>query len=135
MCIRSLVFPLVASKECGAECTHQATDIGAHRFFAGNQLKGAQHRIVVKGAALHNHFFADSSCISQFDNFKEGVFNHRIRKPCRNVADGGSFFLCLFNAAIHKDRTAAAEIDRFGGEESSCGKIFNRHTERAGKVI
>ena len=41
----------------------------------------------------------------------------------------------LFNAAVHKDRTAAAKVDRFGGEESSCGKIFNRHTERAGKVI
>ena len=89
----------------------------------------------MKRTALHNHLFADSGGISQFDYLKEGVFNHRIRKPRRNIADGRAFLLRLFNTAVHKDRTAASEINGLWREERLHGKVRNWHTERAGKVI
>ena len=130
-----MFLPLVAGEERGAESSHQAADIGTHRFPAGNKLEGAEYRIVVKGAALHNNFFPNSSGIPQLDYLKERIFDNRIRKPCGNISDGCAFLLRLFYAAVHKDRTAASEVDGLRRKERLCGKVGNRHTERTGKIV
>ena len=44
--------------QSSTECTHNACNIGANYFTAGNLFKAAKNSIIVEGTTLYNNVFA-----------------------------------------------------------------------------
>ena len=57
----------------GAVRAHEARDVGAHDLTAGEQLEGAQHRVVEEGAALDDDALTQVRGLLELDDLVEGV--------------------------------------------------------------
>ena len=115
--------------------THAAGDVGTHGVNAGELLKRAQRGIGHKGAALDDHLAADLLGIAQFDDLEQGVLDDGVGQAGRDVAHRGAFLLRLLNARVHKDRAAAAQIDRGLGLDGGVGERAHVHVHRHGETL
>ena len=52
-------------------------------------FKAPQHRVVIEGAALHHDLAAQLGGVGNLDDLEEGVFDHGIGQPRRDVGDAG----------------------------------------------
>ena len=106
---------------------HAAGDVGAHGMNAGELLKRAQRGIGHKGAALDDHLAADLLGVAQLNDLEQGVLDDGVGQAGGDVAHRGAFLLRLLDARVHKDRAAAAQVDRGLGVNSGVGKRAHIH--------
>ena len=118
-----------------AKGTHDAGNIGAGGLHAGNLLKGAKHRLVVEGAALHHDVFAQVGGVCQLDDLVKGVLDDGVGKSCGNVLHRCALFLRLLDVGIHEHGAAGAEINGIFGEQCLFGKPFCAVAKGIGKVF
>ena len=114
---------------------HAAGDVGTHGMNAGELLKRAQCGIGHKGAALNDHLAADLLGIAQLNDLEQGILDDGIGQAGRNVAHRGAFLLRLLDARVHKDRAAAAQVDRGLGMDRSVGERAHVHVHRHGEAL
>ena len=114
---------------------HAAGDVGTHGMNAGELLKRAQRGIGHKGAALNDHLAADLLGVTQLNDLEQGVLDDGIGQAGRDVAHRGAFLLRLLDARVHKDRAAAAQIDRGLGVDGGVGERAHIHVHRDGKAL
>ena len=114
---------------------HAAGDVGTHGMNAGELLKRAQRRIGHKGAALDDHLAADLLGVAQLNDLEQGVLDDGIGQAGRNVAHRGAFLLRLLDARVHKDRAAAAQVDRGLGMDGSVCERAHVHIHRDGEAL
>ena len=125
----------IAGKQGRTVSAHTAGDVGAHGMNAGELLKRAQRGIGHKGAALNDYLAADLLGIAQLNNLEQGILNDGIGQAGRNVAHRGAFLLRLLDARVHKDRTAAAQVDRGLGMDGGVGERAHVHVHRDGEAL
>ena len=114
---------------------HAAGDVGTHGMNAGELLKRAQRGIGHKGAALDDHLAADLLGVAQLNDLEQGILDDGIGQAGRDVAHRGTFLLRLLDARVHKDRAAAAQIDRGLGMDGGIGKRAHVHVHRHGEAL
>ena len=114
---------------------HAACDVGTHGMNAGELLKRAQRGVGHKGAALDDHLAADLLGVAQLNDLEQGVLDDGIGQAGRNVAHRGAFLLRLLDARVHKDRAAAAQVDRGLGMDGSVGERAHVHVHRDGEAL
>ena len=114
---------------------HAAGDVGAHGMHAGELLKCAQRGIGHKGAALDDHLAADLLGVSQLNDLEQGILDDGIGQAGGDVAHRGAFLLRLLNARVHKDRAAAAQVDRGLGMDGGVGERAHVHVHRDGEAL
>ena len=118
-----------------AKGTHDAGNIGAGGLHAGNLLKGAKHRLVVEGAALHHDVSAKVGGVCQLDDLVKGILDDGVGKSRRNILHRGALFLGLLDVGIHEHGAAGAEINGIFGEQCLFGKPFCAVAKGIGKVL
>ena len=114
---------------------HAAGDVGAHSMNAGELLKRTQRGVGHKGAALDDHLAADLLGVAQLNDLEQGVLDDGIGQAGRDVAHRGAFLLCLLDARVHKDRAAAAQVDRGLGMDGGVGERAHVHVHRHGETL
>ena len=114
---------------------HAAGDVGTHGMNAGELLKRAQRGVGHKGAALDDHLAANLLGVAQLNDLEQGVLDDGIGQAGRNVAHRGAFLLRLLDARVHKDRTAAAQVDRGLGMDGGVGERAHVHVHRHGEAL
>ena len=114
---------------------HAAGDVGTHGMNAGELLKRAQRGIGHKGAALDDYLAADLLGIAQLNDLEQGILDDGIGQAGRDVAHRGAFLLRLLDARVHKDRAAAAQVDRGLGMDGGIGKRAHVHVHRDGEAL
>ncbi len=114
----------------GAESPHNTGNIRPYSMDARDFFKTAQHGIVIKRTALHDHFFAELPGVCELDDFKEGIFNHRISKPGGNIRNRRAFLLRLLYLGIHKYSASCSKIDRMAGKQRLLCKVLYRIIQR-----
>ena len=102
---------------------------------AGELLKCAQRGVGHKGAALNDHLTADLLGVAQLNDLEQGILDDGIRQAGRDVAHRGAFLLRLLDARVHKDRAAAAQVDRGLGMDGSVGERAHVHVHRDGEAL
>ena len=118
-----------------AKGTHDAGNIGAGGLHAGNLLKGAKHRLVVEGAALHHDVFAQVGGVCQLDDLVKGILDDGVGKSRGNILHRRALFLRLLDVGIHEHGAAGAEINGIFGEQCLFGKPFCAVAKGIGKVF
>ena len=114
---------------------HAAGDVGTHGMNAGELLKRAQRGVGHKGAALNDHLAADLLGVAQLNDLEQGILDDGIGQAGRDVAHRGTFLLRLLDARVHKDRAAAAQVDRGLGMDGSVGERAHVHVHRHGEAL
>ena len=99
----------------GAVGTHEARDVGAHDLATGEQLEGAQHRVVEEGAALHDDALTQVRGLLELDDLVEGVTHDGVGQAGADVAHVRAFLLRLLDGGVHEHRAAGAQIHGGGG--------------------
>ena len=118
-----------------AERAHNAGNVGAGSFHSGDFLKGAKHRLVVEGAALHHDVFAQVGGVGQLDDLVKGVFDDGVGKSCGNILHRRALFLRLLDVGIHEHGAAGAKIDGIFGEQRFLGKALGAVAQGIGEVL
>ncbi len=116
-----------------AERAHQPRDVGANNLPARLQLKAAQDRVAQKGAALDKQRATQALGVFDADDFIERVAHDGVGQTRRNVGHARALFLRLFNARVHKDCAAGAEIDGVAAHKRRRGEVFGGQVQRRGK--
>ena len=99
----------------GAVGTHEAGDVGAHDLAAGEQLEGAQHRVVEEGATLDDDALTQVRGLLELDDLVEGVTHDGVGQAGADVAHVRAFLLRLLDGGVHEHRAAGAQVHgRFG---------------------
>ena len=62
--------------------------------------------------------------IGDLDYLKQGIFDDGVSQSGRNICDGSSLFLRLFDVRVHENSTAGTEVGRIFGKERLPGKIL-----------
>ena len=119
-----LACKTVPGDQSSAKGTHDTGNIRADGLTVRNTFKTAQHRIVIKGAALHHDMMAEFSGIGHFNDFVQGVFDDGVGKTGGDIGNGRAFFLRLLYLGIHENRAAGAQVDRVLGKQGFFGKIL-----------
>ena len=114
---------------------HAAGDVWAHGMHAGELLKRTQRGVGHKGAALDDHLAANLLGVAQLNNLEQGILDDGIGQTGRDVAHRGAFLLRLLDARVHKDRAAAAQIDRGLGMDGGIGERAHVHVHRDGEAL
>ena len=114
---------------------HAAGDVGTYGMHAGELLKRAQRGVGHKGAALDDHLAADLLGIAQLNDLEQGILDDGIGQAGRDVAHRGAFLLRLLDARVHKDRTAAAQVDGGLGMDGGIGERAHVHVHRHGETL
>ena len=125
----------IAGEQSSTIGTHAAGDVRAHGMYAGELLKCAQRGIGHKGAALNDHLAADLLGVAQLNDLEQGVLDDGIGQAGRDVAHRGAFLLRLLDARVHKDRAAAAQVDRGLGMDGGVGERAHVHVHRDGEAL
>ena len=125
----------IAGEQCRTVGAHAAGNVGAHSMNAGKLLKRTQRGVGHKGAALDNHLAADLLGVAQLNDLEQGIFDDGIGQAGRDVAHRGAFLLRLLDARVHKDRTAAAQVDGGLGMNGSVGERAHVHVHRHGEAL
>ena len=120
----------IAGEQGSTVGTHAAGDVGAHGVNAGELLKRTQRGIGHKSAALNDHLAADFLGIAQLNDLEQSVLDDGIGQAGRDVAHRGAFLLRLLDARVHKDRAAAAQVDRGLGMDGGIGERAHVHVHR-----
>ena len=118
-----------------AEGAHDAGYIGAGGLHTGDFLKGAKHRLVVEGAALHHDVFAQVGGVGQLDDLVKGVFDDGVGKSRGNVLHRRALFLRLLDVGIHEHGAAGAKIDGIFGEQCFLGEALGAVAQGIGEVL
>ena len=118
-----------------AKGTHDAGNIGAGGLHAGNLLKGAKHRLIVEGAALHHDVFAQVGGVCQLDDLVKGVFDDGVGKSCGNILHRRALFLRLLDVGIHEHGAAGAKVDGIFGKQRFLGKALGAVAQGIGEVL
>ena len=125
----------LARQQGRAERAHVAGDVGAHGFHLRQLLERAQHGIVQKRAALHDHFRANVVRVADFDHLEQGVLDDGDGQARGDVAHGGAFLLSLLHAAVHEHGAAAAQIDGALGLDGSLSELGHAQVEARGEAL
>ena len=125
----------VAGEQGRTVSTHAAGDVGTHGVHAGELLKCAQRGIGHKGATLNDHLAADLLGVAQLNDLEQGILDDGIGQAGRDVAHRGTFLLRLLDARVHKDRAAAAQIDRGLGMDGGIGERAHVHVHGHGEAL
>ena len=123
----------LSGDEGSAEGAHDACNIGADGLAACDLFKAPQHRVVIEGAALHHDLAAQLGGVGNLDDLEEGVFDHGIGQPRRDVGDAGPLLLGLLHSGIHEHGAAGAQIDGMLCKDGGLCEIFYTVVERLGK--
>ena len=99
-----------ARGEGGTVRAHEARDVGAHDLAAGEQLEGAQHRVVEESAALDDDAFTQVRGLLELDDLVEGVTHDGVGQAGADVAHVRAFLLRLLDGGVHEHRAAGAQI-------------------------
>ena len=94
----------------GAIRAHEARDVGAHNLAAGEQLEGAQHRVIEEGAALDDDALAQVRGLLELDDLVEGVAHDGVGQAGADVAHVRAFLLRLLDGGVHEHRAAGAQV-------------------------
>ena len=94
----------------GAVGAHQASDVGAHDLAAGEQLEGAQDRVVEEGAALDDDALTQVRGFLELDDLVEGVTHDGVGQAGADVAHVRAFLLRLLDRRVHEHGAAGAQI-------------------------
>ena len=94
----------------GAVGTHEARDVGAHDLAAGEQLEGAQHRVVEECAALDDDALTQVRGLLELDDLVEGVAHDGVGQAGADVAHVRAFLLRLLDGGVHEHRAAGAQV-------------------------
>ena len=98
----------------GAVGAHEARDVGAHDLAAGEQLEGAQHRVVEESAALDDDALTQVRGLLELDDLVEGVAHDGVGQAGADVTHVRAFLLRLLDGGVHEHRAAGAQIHRGG---------------------
>ena len=131
-----IVFFVAFSGNQGTtESTHDTGDVRSYCLAAGNALERTKHGVIVKSTALYDNVFSEFFRIGEFDNLKEGIFDHGISKTGRNISHGRTFLLRLLYLGVHKYRTSCTKINRILGKQGFLSKIRNGKVQRFCKSL
>ena len=125
----------IAGEQGRTVSAHTAGDVGTHGVNTGELLKRTQRGVGHKGAALNDHLTADLLGVAQLNNLEQSVLDDGIGQAGRDVAHRGAFLLRLLNARVHKDRAAAAQVDRGLGMDGGVGERAHVHVHRDGEAL
>ena len=109
----------------GAERAHDPGDIGAGDLPAGDHLDAAQDGVIVECTALDDDIFTQLGGVRDFDDLEQGIFDHGIGEAGGNIGHIRAFLLRLFDARIHKDRAARAQVDGMRGKQGRFRKVLH----------
>ena len=118
-----------------AEGAHDARDIRAGGLHTRDALKGAQHRLVIKRAALDDDMASEISGVGELDDLVQGVFDDRIGEPGGDVLDRGPLLLRLLDVGIHEYRASRSEIHRVRRVQGALCKGLGCVAEGAREVF
>ena len=125
----------IAGEQGSTIGTHAAGDVGTHGMDAGELLERAQRGIGHKGAALDDYLATDLLGVAQLNDLEQSILDDGIGQAGRDVAHRGAFLLRLLDARVHKDRAAAAQVDRGLGMDSGVGERAHVHVHRDGEAL
>ena len=123
---RRLAVIAVAGDQRRAEGAHQAGDVGAHRLRSGDALEGAQHRLIIEGAALHHNVAAQLTGVGQLDDLEQGVLDDGVGKSGGDIGHRRTLLLGLLHVGVHEHGAAGAQIHRMLGEQRLIGELRRR---------
>ena len=118
-----------------AEGPHNAGNIRAGDLYPGDLLQGAQHRLVIEGAALHHDVPPQLGRVGQLDDLIQGVFDDGIGKAGGDVRNAGPFLLGLLHVGVHEHGAAGAQIHRVLGKERLLGEALGAVAQGVGEVF
>ena len=114
---------------------HQARDGGADHVLADLLLKGPEHRVVEKCAALDHNVVAQAFGVHHPNHLVQGVFHHAGGKARGDVLQGGPVLLGLLDGGVHKHRAPGAQIHRAVGKQAQLGEVRHLIAQGPGKGL
>ena len=98
-------------------------------------FQGAQHRVILKGAALHHDPAAQHVGVGDAHHLGEHVLDDGAAQPGHDVVGGAAVLLLGDDAAVHKDGAAAAQLGGVAGTEGRVGDAVHRDAQRGGELL
>ena len=86
-------------------------------------LKGAEHCVIVEGAALNHDVLPQVVGGSHTEHLVDGVFDDGDGQTRRNILYAGAVLLGLLDRGVHEHRAAAAQVHRMLGEQTQLCKV------------
>ena len=96
-CAAAAGLGLLLAVQCRAVSAHQARNIRADHLYAHFFFKGAQHGLVIEGAALHHDLAAQLFRAGGADHLVQCILDHADGQACGDILDAGTVLLCLFD--------------------------------------
>ena len=100
-----------------------------------NFFKSTENGIIKEGTTLNYNFLAYVTCLAEFDNLEQGIFDYRIRKTSSDICYRSTFLLSLLYTGVHKYGTAGTKVYRLLGHQGNFTELFYVHAHCVGKVI
>ena len=130
-----LLLPVRHGVQRSAVSAHDGGVFRADHVSSDLPLEGAEHGVVQKRAALHHHVSAELLAAGTADDLVQRVFHHADGKPGGDILHGGPVLLRLLHGAVHKHRTAGAEIHGLFCEQAEPRKALRRVAQRLRKGL
>ena len=130
-----LLLMFFPGNQGGAHRSHQTRIRRADHLAARVLLHGPQHRVVLKGSALHHDPVSQGVQVGETDNFGKYILDNGPAQARHQIFRLSSVALLGNDAAVHKYGAAAPQLRRLTGGKSRIGDFLYRNLQGMGKVL
>ena len=118
-----------------AVSAHQARNVGTDDVDAHLLLKGAEHSLIVEGAALYHDVAAQLLGAGRADDLVQRVLDDGDGQTGADIFNRGTVLLRLLDRRVHKHGAAAAKVNGLVGKQAQRGKLLDVVAQRLGERL
>ena len=118
-----------------AVSAHQARNVGTDDVDAHLFLKGAEHSLIVEGAALYHDVAAQLLGAGRADDLVQRVLDDGDGQTGADIFNRGTVLLRLLDRRVHEHGAAAAKVNGLVGKQAQRGKLLDVVAQRLGERL
>ena len=118
-----------------AVSAHQARNVGTDDVDAHLLLKGAEHSLIVEGAALYHDVATQLLGAGRADDLVQRVLDDGDGQTGADIFNRGTVLLRLLDRRVHKHGAAAAKVNGLVGKQAQRGKLLDVVAQRLGERL
>ena len=118
-----------------AVSAHQARNVGTDDVDAHLLLKGAEHSLIVEGAALYHDVAAQLLGAGRADDLVQRVLDDGDGQTGADIFNRGTVLLRLLDRRVHEHGAAAAKVNGLVGKQAQRGKLLDVVAQRLGERL
>ena len=118
-----------------AVSAHQARNVGTDDVDAHLLLKGAEHSLIVEGAALYHDVAAQFLGAGRADDLVQRVLDDGDGQTGADIFNRGTVLLRLLDRRVHEHGAAAAKVNGLVGKQAQRGKLLDVVAQRLGERL